>query len=85
MVDPLKLDRPCFLINFFFYIRMIKYRAQRVAREGIKTTIELGGPAFKGPAESELGSVLVMCVRAHNPGSTPEEVRVVSIVIFLVL
>ena len=46
---------------------MLKNKAQ-IAREGIKTTLELPGP-LSGPltpAESEFGSVLVMCVLAHN-------------------
>ena len=54
-----------FLIQLF--IRMLRNKAQ-IARESIKTTLELPGP-LSGPwtpAESELGSALVMCVRAHN-------------------
>ena len=46
---------------------MLKNRAQ-IAREGIKTTLELPGP-LSGPwtpAENEFGFTLVMCVRAHN-------------------
>ena len=38
----------------------------KIARESIKTTLELPGP-LSGPwtpAESEFGSALVMCVRA---------------------
>ena len=62
---------------------MLQNRAQ-TARESMKTTLELPGP-LSGPwtpAERELGSALVMCVRAHNllhppplnenPGSAPE-------------
>ena len=63
---------------------MLKNKAQ-IARESIKITLELLGP-LSGPwtpAESELGSTLVMCVWAHNllrppppplnenPGSAP--------------
>ena len=50
-----------------FFIRMLKNKAQ-IARESIKTTLELPGP-LSGPwtpAESEFGSALVMCVLAHN-------------------
>ena len=64
---PLKLDQLCFLVQFFFYIRMLENKAQ-IARESIKTTLELPGP-LSGPwtpAESEFGSALVMCVLAHN-------------------
>ena len=46
---------------------MLKNKAQ-IARESIKTTLELPGP-LSGPwtpAESEFGSALVMCVRANN-------------------
>ena len=42
---------------------MLKNKAQ-IARESIKTTLELPGPWT--PAESEFGSALVMCVLAHN-------------------
>ena len=67
----------------FFYIRMLKNKAQ-IARESIKRTLELSGP-FSGPwtpAKSEFGSAFVMCVLAHNllrppinenPGSAPAE------------
>ena len=50
-----------------FFIRMLKNNAQ-IARESIKTTLELPGPlsAPWTPAESEFGSALVMCVREHN-------------------
>ena len=50
-----------------FVIRMLKNKAQ-IARESIKTTLELPGP-LSGPwtpAKSEFGSALVMCERAHN-------------------
>ena len=56
----------CFL-SFFLKIRMLKNKAQ-IARESIKTSLELPGP-LSGPwtpAESEFGSALVMCVPAHN-------------------
>ena len=46
---------------------MLKNKAQ-IARKSIKTTLELPGP-LSGPctpAESEFGSALIMCVRAHN-------------------
>ena len=63
---PLKLDQLCvFFIQFC--IRMLKNKAQ-IARESIKTTLELPGP-LNGPwtpAESEFGSALVMCVQADN-------------------
>ena len=76
-----KLDQQCFL--FQFLTRMLKNKAQ-IARETIKTTLELSGP-LSGPwipAKSEFGSALVMCVLAHNllrpsqkkkknPGSAP--------------
>ena len=64
---------------------MLKNKAQ-IARESIKTTLELPGP-LSGPwtpAESEFGSALVMCVRAHNllrpppnenPGSAPGNIK----------
>ena len=65
-----------------FCMRMLKNKAQ-IARESIKTTLELPGP-LSGPwtpAESEFGSALIMCVRAHllrppppfneKPGSAP--------------
>ena len=65
---PLKLDQLCFFaIQFFYYIRMLKNKAQ-IERESIKTTPELPG-SLRGqwtPAETEFGSALVMCVRAHN-------------------
>ena len=51
---------------------MLKNKAQ-IARESIKTTLELPGP-LSGPwtpAESEFGSALVMCVLAHNLLSPP--------------
>ena len=57
-------------INYDFYqtfIRMLKNKAQEI-RKSIKTTIELPGH-LSGPwtlANSEFGSALVMCVRAHN-------------------
>ena len=46
---------------------MLKNKAQ-IARESIKTTLELPGPLSGSwtPAESEFGFALVMCVRAHN-------------------
>ena len=46
---------------------MLKSKAQ-IARESIKTTQELPGPLSRPwtPAESEFGSALVICVRAHN-------------------
>ena len=59
---PLKLDQLCFLIKKK-KIRMLKNKAQ-IARERIKTTLELAG--LWTPAESEFGSALIMCVRAHN-------------------
>ena len=62
---PPKIGSTMFLSNFF--IRMLKNKAQ-IARETIKTTLELPGP-LSGPwtpAESELGFALVMCMRAHN-------------------
>ena len=40
----------------------------QIARESIKTTLELPGP-LSGPwtpAESEFGSALVMCIPARN-------------------
>ena len=46
---------------------MLQNKAQ-IVRESIKTTLELPGP-ISGPwtpTESEFGSALVMCVRAHN-------------------
>ena len=46
---------------------MLTNKAQ-IARESIKTTLELPGP-FSGPwtpAESEFGFALVMCMLAHN-------------------
>ena len=60
---------------------MLKNKAQ-MARESIKTTLDLPGPLNEPwiPAESEFGSALVMCLRAHNllrpspseyPGSAP--------------
>ena len=61
---------------------MLTNKAQ-IARDSIKTTLELTGPlsGHWTPAESEFGSALVMCVRAHNfffcaplnenPGSAP--------------
>ena len=59
---------------------MLKNKAQ-IARESIKTTLELPGPWT--PAKSEFGSVLVMCLLTQpfapppppneNPGSAPEE------------
>ena len=64
-----------------FCIRMLKSTAE-IARESIKTTPELPWP-LNGPwtpAESQSGTALVMCVRAHNllrppphenPGSAP--------------
>ena len=60
---------------------MLKNKAQ-IARESIKTTPEFPGPWT--PAESEFGSALVMCARAHdllrplteNPGSAPQSVAV---------
>ena len=64
---PLKLDQLVFLSPLSF-IRMLKNKAQ-LARESIKTTLELPGPLSgpcMAPAESEFGSALVMCVRAHN-------------------
>ena len=62
---------------------MLKNKVQ-IARESIKTTLdmlELPGPLSGQwtPTESEFGSALVMCVRAHNrmppnenPGSAPD-------------
>ena len=49
------------------FIRMLKNKAQ-IARESIKTTLELPGPLSWPwtPAESDFGSALVMCVLAHN-------------------
>ena len=46
---------------------MLKNKAE-VAREGIKTTLELPGPLSGRwtPAESEFSSSLVMCVLTHN-------------------
>ena len=43
-----------------FFIRMLKNKAQ-IARESIKTTLELPWTS----AESEFSSVLVMCVQVH--------------------
>ena len=46
---------------------MLKNKAQ-IARESIKTNLELPGP-LSGPwtpAECEFSFALVMCVRAHN-------------------
>ena len=77
---PLKFNRLRFLIKSF--IRMLKIKAQ-IARESIKTTLQIPVPLSGpwAPAESEFGSALVMCVRAHNllrthappenPGSAP--------------
>ena len=51
---------------------MLKNKAQ-IAREIIKTTLELPGP-LSGPctpAESKFGFALVMCLRAHNLLSPP--------------
>ena len=65
---------------------MLKNKAQ-IARESIKTTLELPGPlsGLWTPAESEFSFALVMCVRAHNllrppplnenPGSAPALLR----------
>ena len=56
---------------------MLKNEAQ-IARESIKTTLELPGP-LSGPWTpdvSEFGFALVMCVRAHNllrPPPPPNE------------
>ena len=53
---------------------MLKNKAQ-IARESIITTLELPGP-LSGPwtpAESEFGSALVMCVRAHNLLRPPQK------------
>ena len=46
---------------------MLKNKAQ-IARESIKTTLELPGPLSRPwtSAESEFGSALVMFVRAHH-------------------
>ena len=62
---PLKLDQ-LFFSPFYIYIRMLKNKAQ-IARESIKTALELPGPLGGPwtPAESEFGFALV-CVRAHN-------------------
>ena len=85
---PLKLDQLCFL-NPFFFIRMLKHKAQ-IARESIKITDCRGLKRALDPAESEFaGSALVMCVLVHNllrpppppkkknenPGSAPESMQ----------
>ena len=68
-----KLDQLCFFLPNIF-IRMFK---AQIARESIKTTLELPGP-LSGPwtpAKSEFGFALVMCVRAHkllHPPPPPE-------------
>ena len=61
-----KMDQLCVFLPLFF-IRMLKNKAQ-IARESIKTTLELPGPLSWPwtPAESDFGSALVMCVLAHN-------------------
>ena len=59
----------CFFLPNIF-IRMFK---AQIARESIKTTLELPGP-LSGPwtpAKSEFGFALVMCVRAHKLLPTP--------------
>ena len=64
----LKFDHLCLFSNpFCCCCRMLKNKAQ-IARESIKTTTELPG-TLSGPwtpVESEFGSALVICVRAHN-------------------
>ena len=63
---PPKIGSTMFFKSQMF-IRMPKNKA-KIARESIKTTLEVPGP-LSGPwtpAESEFGSALVMCVLAHN-------------------
>ena len=79
---PPKIGSTLFFVIQFF-IRILKNKAQ-IARESIKTTLELPGP-LSGPwthAESEFGSALVMCLRSQifcalplneNPGSAPAQ------------
>ena len=52
----------------------------QIARESIKTTLELQGP-LSGPwtpAESEFGSALVMCVPAHNLLRPPPSMKILD-------
>ena len=74
---PPKFGSTMFLFN------PILYQKAQIARESNKTTLEFPGPLSEPwtPVESEFGSALVMCVRAHNllrppppnenPGSAP--------------
>ena len=64
---PPKIESTMFSDSFVFFFIMLKNKVQ-IARESIKTTLELPGPFSEPwtPAESEFGPAIVMCARAHK-------------------